>query len=1060
MTAPTIPPRPARAPNSNQSSNPPNEMAVPKIPPRPKRNVDRSVSPHRDTYARSPLNDPSFAHKPHSGSRLSVELPPRPPSVTLPSIGQEGSEYEGLQDYQDTHPEQTKIVAGDLPLHAPTASLPSSAAKSRIATVTRTDSSQAAAAGIGKLFPESRGSHHADSGKSDSSIGRSRPQSIYNEGEEHGIPEIGVQVPMYPNAGDVQAPTPSPYQQGPATGIGFFNKGDHPAGRHHGRTKSGREVFYGPPGSYGLHGHGVIPKDEFEQNWYAKHPEDLKREKQGEYGPHIQENRKEYHWIGDDLAKLVHQSASRGIGMGTSREAIGTPDEQIGYMAAEYASRMASPRPLSSGRPASIKGKSGDHPETGLRHASGPASLEKEEVPEEDAGNDNAVIHIDPPAHRSSKIHGGGYDPPTEDLGPEGGNTEEEGGWISERGYGVPILASDEVAKHPDAEYLQPAVSPELERRGSGEYTLNDPEGVPEYISGRRSSNRTASKIRNANRSGGAPLQRYMSPTEHERTSTPLEHVQEYEPLFPDDEDEKPKKVPVEKLRRPDHLGRYQFPSQDIWEDTPSSLQLETTVETPDVADEPSTPPDVGPVKTFEKPGAEKARQQVTEDDKANFLPNHTKRFAKTGFNKDVMAEMPARPLGLQHRFPSQDIWEDAADHHHLETTVSGPQTEETDENDAVDSPIVAEKSLDLPVRPSVPDRPAKAKETSPVDKKAPVIPDRPKPQVPARPAKPVSKSSEKVPTASTLESHPDTQQPKAKPPVPARPAGSKIAALQAGFLQDLNSKLGLGPQAPKVKQPEPEQEEEKESKPLADARKGRAKGPQRRKPAASPSTSAVEAAPAQTVQKLSFGGVNTIWSIGDDGNVEVPAKKMAENIRSALHIGGPSQESKVSEPRKDQEVRKESHVTEESTTTKVTSQKEQAAENPLTEEEGGVKTETKQSEAKEEGEAEVEEKDERDDAPEEQSPSSSGILGTMKGLVQKVAAPVIGSPSNTEEEAAEAEKVEESVDPEQGRDVEDVKEAGKEQSAMAGESEKEKEKEKLVVGESEEGVGAGAGSV
>jgi hypothetical protein len=117
---------------------------------------------------------------------------------------------------------------------------------------------------------------------------------------------------MYPNAGDVQAPTPGPYDQGPATGVGYFNKGGQTSGRHHGRTKSGREIFHGPPGSYGLHGHGVIPDDDFEKSWYAKHPEDFKKEKAGEYGPHIRENRKDYHWVGDDLVKLVHSSGNQG----------------------------------------------------------------------------------------------------------------------------------------------------------------------------------------------------------------------------------------------------------------------------------------------------------------------------------------------------------------------------------------------------------------------------------------------------------------------------------------------------------------------------------------------------------------------------------------------------------------------------------------------------------------------------------------------------------------------------------------------------------------------------
>lgn len=320
MAAPTIPPRPTRSQNLPVSSA---NMDIPKIPPRPKRSIERSISPHRDTFARSPLNDPAFLHKgykPHS--KMEQELPPRPPSVTLPSIGQEGSEYASLEDLSadQSSPQQTKNVAGDLPLHAPTASLASSTAKSRIAAVTRTDSSRPTSSGLSQsLFPEEKPGK-PESIKSGSSAGdKSRPQSIYKDDDEHGIPEIGVQVPMYPNAGDVQAPTPSPMPP-PATGVGFFNSGGQQSARHHGRTKSGREIFHGPPGSYGLHGHGVIPSNEFERKWYEKHPEDFAKEKQGEYGPAIQVNRKDYHWAGDKLVQLVHKTPD--IGMGTLLMAI------------------------------------------------------------------------------------------------------------------------------------------------------------------------------------------------------------------------------------------------------------------------------------------------------------------------------------------------------------------------------------------------------------------------------------------------------------------------------------------------------------------------------------------------------------------------------------------------------------------------------------------------------------------------------------------------------------------------------------------------------------------
>lgn len=303
-------------------------MDLPAIPPRPKRRIDRSISPDSDSYAPSPLNDPSFAPPTghsvgHSSLSRSVsrDLPPRPPSVSLPSVGQEGSEYAHIHpdSEDDGDPiEQTKTIAGDLPLHAPKASLPVSTAKSRIQAVTRTDSNSAAAVGIGRPASEA-GDRHLHQGltisRSSSSQQRSRPASIFkadNNGEtdEQGIPEIGMQIPLYPNAGDVQAPTPAPSAPPPATGIGYFNKGDAPAAQplHHTRTKSGREVFTGPPGSYGMHGHGVVNhRDPLEKSWYQRHPEDLARETKGEYGPKIKLNRKEYNMTSDELNKLVHE---------------------------------------------------------------------------------------------------------------------------------------------------------------------------------------------------------------------------------------------------------------------------------------------------------------------------------------------------------------------------------------------------------------------------------------------------------------------------------------------------------------------------------------------------------------------------------------------------------------------------------------------------------------------------------------------------------------------------------------------------------------------------------
>jgi hypothetical protein len=96
---------------------------------------------------------------------------------------------------------------------------------------------------------------------------------------------------------------------------------------------------------------------------------------------------------------------------------------------------------------------------------------------------------------------------------------------------------------------------------------------------------------------------------------------------------------------------------------------------------------------------------------------------------------------------------------------------------------------------------------------------------------------------------------------------GSKIASLQAGFMSDLNKKLGLGPKAPKPKEEQKEEaaEEPKEKAPLTDARKGRARGPQRRAPAAvspAPAASSASSEPTAKKPQLSFATTVTVWSV------------------------------------------------------------------------------------------------------------------------------------------------------------------------------------------------------
>lgn len=337
MSAATIPPRPVRR------HPPSNDQAVtdaPRIPPRPTtRRPERSPSPHRDTFARSPLNGtpytkPQNTDEPSYKQQLSFSDTNlrRPPSVSLPSIGQEGFEYasldasldNGTNGEQDPQPlSQQRNVAGDLPLHAPKASLAPSTATSRIAAVTRTDSSQAAAVGIGKppteldsqerepraSAPQSSHDRSASSASRQQAYSSTRPESIHDTEHDHGIPAIGLQVPMYPNAGDVQAPSPQPFGQH-STGVGFFN--DSSVGGYGGRRRS--QAHTGPPGSYGLHGHGSVPRDALQRAWYEKHPEALERE--GEYSSALLGNRAECVLSSEDLNKLVRQTSNRGIGFG------------------------------------------------------------------------------------------------------------------------------------------------------------------------------------------------------------------------------------------------------------------------------------------------------------------------------------------------------------------------------------------------------------------------------------------------------------------------------------------------------------------------------------------------------------------------------------------------------------------------------------------------------------------------------------------------------------------------------------------------------------------------
>ncbi|KAK3945580.1 altered inheritance of mitochondria protein 21 [Diplogelasinospora grovesii] len=835
---PAVPPRPSRS----------QEKTMPTVPARPvKGKIDRSVSPNPDRFALSPLNDSALLSKSprslrfgngngfgHNGDPID-----RSKSVDLPSVGEEGMEYAGLASElssgeQSSSPEQTRTIGDDLKLHAPKPSLPAVSAKQRVMAVTRTDSDKAASFGIGKPSSMDDSGAVLPSNRSLKKKASTTSQLSNTEShidDEHGIPEIGKQVPMYPNAGDVQAPSPAPGQEGLQ-------------GKNHTRRKSARGNL--PPGSYGLHGHGVVAQDKLEKAYYDKHPDLLKKE----HTPHHHDRPYDFSMSREDLNKIVRDTASRGSGL-AAKNYPGTPSDQIGWQAIEEStSRVTSPRPSSEEFRVPVKAK-------------GPSSVADSEKSSHRGPEEGGVIHVDEPGRRRSVMFSDG----------EVSAAEEE----EDRGYTAPILAEDELAKDPSSYDHQPAVELPVERRGSAE-------------------------LEPSSRPTSRPASLYKEPS-FELRPTPLEDVEEYEPLFTEEEEKKQAAklpTPEEKKTRP--LGSRRFPSQDVWEDAPSSVHYTAEVSTPDIPEEESeeklkrrsvpVPRDgETPAQAFARHQEELAEKEARERGPDGFLPMHNKQKPLWSQHQThLVSEKASRP-GMGQRFPSRDVWEDAPDSLQLETTVSTPQQDEEAPSPVVAKPEIPQRPSD---KPSVPERP-KARQGS-GDESKPAIPDRPKPAIPARPAK-------AGPTSGGLEPAEAAAQPKPKPAVPARPVvGSKIAAMQAGFMNDLNNRLRLGPQAP-VKKEEPAAaeeglSEEKEKAPLSDARKGRARGPQRRAPAQSASP-----APAKTeepAKQLGFSMTLTVFEVDpEEGAVSVGKTGILEE--SEADAPAEESEAKSEEPAKEE---------------------------------------------------------------------------------------------------------------------------------------------------------------
>lgn len=807
---------------------------MPMVPPRPaNRHIERSLSPNPSRFAPSPLNESPLLPKSPRNSRLGVngnghngDHIDRSKSVEIPSAaGEEGVEYASLAADLSSSPEHTRTIGEDVKLHAPKPSLPPGSAKQRVMTVTRTDSDRAASFGIGRPSSNDDSTAALPSNRSLKKKASTTSQLSNTEShvdDEQGIPEIGQQVPMYPNAGDVQAPSPAPGSEAPKP-------------KHHSRKTSSRGNL--PPGSYGLHGHGVVPQDKLEKAYYEKHPDLLKKEKVS----HHHDRPYDFSMSRDDLNKIVRDTASRGSGVAVKNYA-GTPTDQVGWQALEETvSRVASPRPSS----AEFK------------------SPAKPKFTVSDTDRDAAgIIHVDEPGRRRSAMFSSG----------ESANSDDG----EERPYKAPILAEDELAKDPSPYEHQPAVEPGPERRGSA-FEIEEPTSRPT----------------------SRPASLYKEPM-FEMRSTPLEDVEEYEPLFDEDE-KKTKKPTAEEKIKSEHKRR--FPSADIWEDAPSSVHYTAEVSTPEPVEgqtKPTTavvpPPRDGetPAQAFARHQEELAEKEVRERGPEGFLAGRKAEKPTWVQHQPHLAKEPSARPGLGQRFPSRDVWEDTPDSLQLETEVSTPQQDSESspvETSKPDISVRPQLKSDAADKPAIPERP-KPRQGSGDDSK-PAIPDRPKPQIPSRPAK-------AGPTSGGLEPAEAAAPPKQKPAVPARPMGSKIAALQAGFMSDLNQRLRLGPQAPKKEEPAAEEEpaEEKEKAPLADARKGRARGPQRRAPAKSASPAPAAAQAEEEKPSFVVSQAFTFFEVDpEEGAVSVGAKPVEEAEASEEVVEEPKQDEEVTEP-------------------------------------------------------------------------------------------------------------------------------------------------------------------
>lgn len=544
---------------------------------------------------------------------------------------------------------------------------------------------------------------------------------------------------------------------------------------------------------------------------------------------------------------------------GTSSTAIATSEEELGFASEEFTSQ----NPMSYDLERSQSKDSQAAAESPSRKPYLP-TYEDEQLREssniwnEDAtsGNNEDAINIDEPHYHQHH--------PDEDHSHWDTRTNSQDYQDHDKEEDVPILASDEV--EPSSEHMQTAVSPPLEGE-EGSSPVDTHSNVP-----------TRARLNSRDE-------------EIEETHTPSEDVKEYEPPFPEDGNKDKENEPLSptdrfKQQRPEHI-QHKSPSQGTWEESPD--RLHTTVSTGNSSESSN----------------EEAQKEDTE-----------KLASQIQVSKNHLEEEAADRPHMKQRFSSSVVWEDASETHQPVATAQTPEPEEMKNQVETmpskpsipprpDTNKAGEQSQDTSTPPPIPSRPQKrvlkappfntqAKPpsesnvmnasqpaVSPTEsRKVPVLPDRPKPQLPTRPARPAARGSSeslsRVNSGGSAESGGTSKNapaapPKPKPVVPTKPGGSKIAALKAGLLSDLDKTLMAGPKPPEKKE-KPEAPAEKG--PLSDARKGRARGPARRKPAVTPLPK-LETPPTEpSAPEIKITGSWSVWQVSEDGAVIVGGDK------------------------------------------------------------------------------------------------------------------------------------------------------------------------------------------